>query len=502
MSMEISYGGGFDQGSLDLYGRRAFVFRVHQVLSFSEAPVYSQDMVDREVVHVRFAVSFVLTGANGGLPIPAVGGGGAAPGVGIATADIDQMVRPLDGTALYSKFRDMFEILNTPRLPLTIRINGNLYLKVPQGLAGSVNAGLVEGNDNTYRCDARNGPMPIRATVNRFSGLKSSMCVWECETWISRPLGYNNAPNSDQPIVLSHRWSEEQVVDSMHFTSRTIQGRVVFAKNVLTRNGWQPDDFRNFLLRSIPNNTKRELVRSKCDSSGTSCDYTIVDKVPPENLGAISEILDFECWIRKGFQTAPGIMSIPLFHCDIDITLRGRPQTARRTLVLTAMNAVQLFGFTAAAADRVGAFARQNGVAIFAPGSSPCYRFEQKVNMAKREAGVSVGFIAGRDLISDIVNWLVNDGQLLNLNFTEFLPPITSVPNAFDRPLPDNPAPRFGGGFSDYYFGRILTQIPNDTSSTGNIGAPPARSLPLGPIQRPTRQPSLDPLNPTNEQAP
>ena len=456
MGLEISYGGGFDLDSLDLLGRRAVVFKVHQVMSFSQTPVYSQDMVDREVVHVRLQV-------------------GAQLGVGFGLTDEDQAdnngvigePRVSDATSLYSRLTRIMDVLSTPRLPLRIYINGNLYLQVPQGVAGSKGGPI--GETITYRTDCRNGPLPVRPTLSKFTGLKGAYLVWEVETWVQKPLGYSNAPDSDQPVILSHRWSEEQVVDSEHYTTRTISGRVVFAKNILTRNNWQPDDFRIFLLRGVPDNTMRQIVRVKCDSSGTGCDYTIVDKVPPENLDYDSDILFFTCWIEKGFHNPPGFWNIiPLFDATFTITLQGRPTTSRQTLVRAAEAAAAGFGFSQAATDRFGQFAKAIGVNARFPGTAPCYSYKISVNMAKREVRLTCSFQAGRDLLSDAANFIFGDAAgIIKLSFSEYVKPVT------DPDYTTNPAPIFDDAYSDTFFGRILIQTPNDTSGPGGIGDVP-----------------------------
>ena len=484
MTMEVSYGGGYDLNSLDLLGRRAVVFKVHQVLSFSQTPVYSQDMTDREVVHVRLQV-------------------GAQLGVGFGLTDQDQAdnngvigePRVSDATSLYSRLTRIMDILSTPRLPLTISINGNIYLQVPQGVAGSLGGPI--GATLTYRTDCRNGPLPVRPTLSKFTGLKGAYLVWEVETWVQKPLGYSNAPESDQPIVLSHRWSEEQVVDSEHYTTRTISGRVVFARNVMTRSGWQPDDFRAYLLRGVPNNTMRQIVRSKCDSSGTSCDYTTVDKVPPENLNSASEILNFTCRIEKGFHNPPGLLNIiPLFEANLTLTIQGRPTTARKTLYQAAMNAAASFGFTQQALDRFGQVARAIGVNVRFPGSTPCFSYKISINMFKREVTLTCGFQAGKDILSDAANFIfANAGELIKLSFSEYLPPITSANYV------DSPGPLYDDAFGDLYFGQILVQVPNDTSGPGGIGAVPGFSPVAGQIPNTTLV-SISPLNPAIEKAP
>jgi hypothetical protein len=521
MTMQIRYGGGFNHQSLDILGRTAVVFTVHQVLDYSMTPLMSQDNTDREVVHIRLRVGFQLGTANGMTDVD--------DGTGSPTA------RAQNAATLFARLSTISDILSTPRLPLQIFVNGNLWIEVPQNVAGS--QGLAIGSGPTYAVDCRNGPLPSRPTFTRWSGTKNCYGTWEIETFIQKPAGYNNAPNSDQPIILSHRWREESVISEDHLTTRTITGRAVFANNVLLRQGYAADDFRSFLLRDVPDGYQRSTVRSAITSDGCSCDYVLVDKSTTENLGFSSEILSFDARIRKGFQTERGLFSIPLFHAELDITLRGHPNTSRQTLYQAALSAIMSFGFTQQAADRFAFFARNPqlllgfGGAQIAPiklnpnvinlGTAPGYKFNINVNMNQREVAASAGFSTGGDMMSSLNNWPAElggagNGQVSGLAFTETLPPITAfIPNqilrgALRNPglanLPqryaDNPAPRYANAFSDIYSGRMLVQMPNDTTSAGNIGAPPPRSAPLGLAGGNGVSPSLNPLAAAVERAP
>ena len=501
MAMDVSYGGGYDNESLDALGRTAFVFRVHQILQFSERPLYSQDNTDTEVVHVRLQVGFIVTGAFGANPVAAAGGNPLG-GVGIQTANFSQANPPNPNVAgaadLTDKVIQMLEVLRTPRLPLRIAINGQLYLQVPQGLAGGAQGnpapGLLGGAQQTYRTDCRQGPLPISTVLTRWMGTKSAYCVWEVETFVQKTLGYNNTSPADQPLVLSHRWEETQVFDTDYLTERTISGRVVFANNAMIRQVYAPDDFRQYLMRSIPPNTRRENLRMRLLSDGCSCDYSYVDQVPPENTGSGTQVLHFECHITKEFSNPNSMMTlIPLFHYNVDLTVRGYPTTSRQTLMRVCMNAVSQLGFKRDAADRFGQLANAVGINGQFPGSTPGFRYQIRMNYARRECSISAGFKAGSDIISDAVQFFPGGiaGQI-NLSFGENIQGVTAPIQGFNN-YSDNPPPRLSAGArADSYFGRMLVQVPNNTLGDGGVEEPPE----LVPLLLA----DVDPLDPRVEQ--
>lgn len=484
---------------LDPFGRSAVTFRVHQVISFSETPLYSEDNTDVLMRHVRLQVGCYIGWAEFYTNFFGPAG---------LQVRFEQAVQ------------NMADILSTPRLNLTITLNGMPYLQSPQVQAGTTGVGSF------YATDSRNGPLPVRPVFSKFSGTKSVYMVWEVETWVSELFPYSNKTAADEPVLLSHRWSEEQIVDSELLTTRTISGRVVFAKNVLTRKGYYADDFRVWLLRVIPNNTQRQQVRVKVASDGCTCDYTTVDKSTHENLGINSSVVSFDAVITKGFNVEAGLLSVPLNTLDLQITLRGRPSTDRQTLIVLCEQVAAQFGFQnpATVNDKWANWGLDTLInTVFSV--NPCLRWNMSVRYDRREATLSVGIVSGKDFASDAVNFFTKSGTVLQVGFPAFLYPITTnnTTNANGVGFAarggqvavrkaDNPAPAFNGAAEDRWFGRIVVQQPSNTFLMNN-GVRPVPAFGIQGQQIPSRVPgatnppwgvnyganpalSADPLNP------
>ncbi|HWY86796.1 MAG TPA: hypothetical protein VNX28_08725, partial [Gemmataceae bacterium] len=148
-----------------------------------------------------------------------------------------------------------------PRKLLQVRFNGQQILESPL---------LRPDGNSRYLCDCNNGPAPVSCDVQAFHGIQSAVGVWEVETWI------NECPNGRE--ILSHRWTMSADVDQDNYTTRTVQGEVIFRPDLLLEFGAKPDDYRASIFHPIPVNFQRINIHVEADSDGTSLSYSFQDE--------------------------------------------------------------------------------------------------------------------------------------------------------------------------------------------------------------------------------
>jgi hypothetical protein len=182
------------------------------------------------------------------------------------------------------------------RLGITM---GNLYTTLMQprrvltygaGRDTTIVSPMTDPEDgNAYAADVRNGPTPLYC---RFYGMSDHTCLvaYSIKTTFNRCTLY----------LLSNRWSMQSAMDEHYFTHRTIQGKAIFRMDALSAEGASPDDFRRFLVVTIPPGMKRDSVDVTVSPVGNELDYTVIDREVNYGTGANSTITKTEGAITGG----------------------------------------------------------------------------------------------------------------------------------------------------------------------------------------------------------
>ena len=304
-----------------------------------------------------------------------------------------------------------------------------------------------------YRCDAKNGPVPVNVQVKQVVGTRTFLVYFEVLTWLAW-----QAADASEPSVLSHRWEMSHDIDENHFTTRTVEGSAVFRGDLLYDQPGQPqrvpDDFRLRLLHPIPNSFRRTGIQVIAAGDGLSVRYRFQDVEQDANLGLTNPITRFEGYYKIGFDSTPGIFTTTSRYLTYVVKVWGRKTTTRQQLQLAAVVSAQKVGF----ADlKAGAFAPK----LFA--APLYYKADLAMSMHEKYCELTVG--AYIDSFASF--WLsgsfagaVNAVSGNLINFPEAVTPIPidqATPLQPAPPPPDNPRPPAGGGRGTY-LGRLVAQ--------------------------------------------
>lgn len=133
-----------------------------------------------------------------------------------------------------------------------------------------------------FTIDSANGPTPLFCNVVRGPGGRSFIVDYGIETCLREcNLEVAKYPS----IFLSHRWTMRHEIDDDFFTTRLIDGHVIFDTARLAQGQVNPDDYRSTLFHLVPDDFQRTSVAVEANADGTSVDYSITDEELEINIG-------------------------------------------------------------------------------------------------------------------------------------------------------------------------------------------------------------------------
>lgn len=161
----------------------------------------------------------------------------------------------------------------------------NYVLVSPQPIDSTIiNRGVfLDRVDVTkYPTDANNGPIPISCDVVKITGTKTFLVDFTIRTDVNEC----DLTTSDGGRALSHRWAMMDEIDDRFFTTRRIEGQVIFSTAKLLQPviDLRPDDFRRMMVHPVGRNMKREKVNVEVHPDGHSFKYVIIDRELPFNI--------------------------------------------------------------------------------------------------------------------------------------------------------------------------------------------------------------------------
>jgi hypothetical protein len=338
----------------------AINIQIEHFTRFDQRDVYAADGVTYLYTHFVVEVIGVLNPKTVSETVLSSGGGGDQPipdatdGTPVQTAArAMQVIRPLMmqkqqllQISIDHSTWDPNTLAPAPLLPTSVDLvkvgipKSNLVLESPMvfNVTGA-------GGSRPMRmpCDARFGPNPIDFQVLSWIGEKTAIVKFSIETWL------NECPTVN--FILSHNWSMTHELDEDYYTTRTIEGEVVFRRDWLEdqfdENGaivpgrpFVPDYFRKAFFHPIPDNMKRRQ-RVQATDDGCTINYTLVDEEQPMNLNPAYGITRIEgrYWreVDIGAQDVPLNPSIPTQNVGMTCRAWGTRATTRFQLVQAAI---------------------------------------------------------------------------------------------------------------------------------------------------------------------
>jgi hypothetical protein len=137
--------------------------------------------------------------------------------------------------------------------------------------------------------DAYNGPVPRNVNVQEVLGSKTFLVSFVVEVFL-------NECNADQPnVVLSHRWTMEDIVEMPHYlTTRIISGWATLRTDWMIAAGFAPDDFRAAFFHPVLPVMQRQRATISVSEDGASLQYTLVDQERTYNIGILQNVTDIK----------------------------------------------------------------------------------------------------------------------------------------------------------------------------------------------------------------
>jgi hypothetical protein len=133
-----------------------------------------------------------------------------------------------------------------------------------------------------YPVDSSNGPRPLYAHVTEISGAKTFRVLFGVQT----DLNLQSQFTCCDPLVLSHTFSKQHVLDQQWYAKVVTKGRVVFNGPVVARgqvggNPQEPDDLRSLFIPLTSPGCIRESVDVYAAEDGLTINYVVVDRQLP-----------------------------------------------------------------------------------------------------------------------------------------------------------------------------------------------------------------------------
>lgn len=408
----------------------ALDFEIERIYRWDHRAVFDETGQDYLYDHIVIGVQCVLNTA--------------------ATRSDAVMRRPVQGnrgTYAAASVRDLRTYMMQPRLPLQVRIGPEFILESPPRKPGKIIPSI-------FPCDAKGGPQPLAFNViNNYGAGRTIIATFEVETWI------NDFINKDKtPAILSNRWTMTHDIDEFHYTTRTIQGRAVFRKDLLVgpinvvpadaaagSPAAYPDDFRAKLFHPIPNNYKRVSVNVTQPGDGTILDYRITDVEQPVNLGRDNPIVKMKGNIQSGWDGRGRFFAFASWYVKMTIEVWGRRSTSREQLIKACARALASLGFNGA--DNAGGFF----------GQARLWHCNWNVDLFDRYASCTMG-VAASGATEGARVWTGNafNTRWRNDIIADFPEQLDGVTTNADAP---NPPPPNGDGSVGTSLVRMVTQI-------------------------------------------
>jgi hypothetical protein len=139
----------------------------------------------------------------------------------------------------------------------------------------------------------------------------------------------NDCPEKGaKPLWLSIRWTQEQDIDELNYSTIVTTGRAIFGADVLKKLGGA-DQLRGLVVPPVPNNFIRKS-HYVIQENGLQIDFSHVDQeqyiMPPEDAGKISGSFTHR-FIKGG-----------LWFSNVHLKLEGRKNTPKARLMATAVS--------------------------------------------------------------------------------------------------------------------------------------------------------------------
>jgi hypothetical protein len=128
--------------------------------------------------------------------------------------------------------------------------------------------------------DVANGPKPRLCQPRPMGGSRTWAFRWVCECAVLE------CPGSGSPsAVLSNRWQEEHMINQFHLTTRQVNGKAVFRRDILDSTGQVAHDLLNGLIPPTPPGFQRESLHVVAESSGLALLWRVRDQELVADLG-------------------------------------------------------------------------------------------------------------------------------------------------------------------------------------------------------------------------
>jgi hypothetical protein len=126
--------------------------------------------------------------------------------------------------------------LLVPRKQLTITIAGETWASIdPSGSGGA------PGDAPLDVADAGSGPFPSNVTITKMVGGRAAPVTMSI-SWLEAP---ESADDTSDPVILSHRFSQNFAIGKNGMATRTVSGALILNGKFETVN---PDTFRHYVL--------------------------------------------------------------------------------------------------------------------------------------------------------------------------------------------------------------------------------------------------------------
>lgn len=145
-----------------------------------------------------------------------------------------------------------------------------------------------------YVTDATGGPLPLRCDVIEMKSSKTFIIQYTIQTDINECHLFKE---DDSVSLISHTWTMSHEVDADCLCVRTIEGRLVFSRDVIEDADDVPDAYRPEYFHALLTNFKREKLLAKLQPDGCTLDYVIVDRERQLNINING------CTRLEGFHT-------------------------------------------------------------------------------------------------------------------------------------------------------------------------------------------------------
>ena len=155
--------------------------------------------------------------------------------------------------------------LMTPRRQLHLFIGNSLLVSSPA--AG-------------FPCDPKLGPFPYRADILQITGDKHADLRFGIRFFVNPCTSVVNPTAT----ILSHRWTQERIVDQDGFATLTTNGHAIFDASKLQFFGAVPDEFIDGMLRPLEGGFRRDSVQVVAHEDGSELQYCLVDRQTPMSI--------------------------------------------------------------------------------------------------------------------------------------------------------------------------------------------------------------------------